>query len=96
MQNLDIFVKIDAKFTARDWQLYSSMPEAEHIAKVLNEYLMQCVNNGCDRAQTQQKMHEVMGNYSKCGATDSEPLYFLQCVLSKIYQNNSIFEDDWK
>ena len=86
MKNLEItrVVKINAQFTAEQWQLYSSM-ECDLAVKALNTALNFFVNSGVDRREVQKGMHKVMNQYSKYGSTDSEPIWFLQDVLDRIY-----------
>lgn len=86
MKNFQITrtVKINAQFTAEQWQLYSSM-DCGAAVDSLNMTLNYHVNHGSDRRTTQAAMHKAMNQYSKYGATDSEPLWFLQDVLDRIF-----------
>lgn len=87
MKNLEItrVVKIKALFTADQWQLYTSSMDCGNAADILNLTLNYHVNQGHDRKTVESEMYKVMNQYSKYGATDSEPIWFLQDVLDRIY-----------
>lgn len=80
-------LKIEVAFTAHDWDLYE--PDALFTAAVvgtLNRQLEACVNAGMTKGQTLATMHALMCNFDEdTGATDSEPVAFLERVLDEIY-----------
>lgn len=90
MNNLVIkhVIKIQAHFTAAEWQLYDKDPlYAKCVADVLNRELERCVNLGYSKEETSRFVRSMM----RCelaaeqGANDSEPHRFLNNVLEQIY-----------
>ena len=71
-------------FTADDWELFDH-PGANHVAAELNTELKRCVNSGMTRGETERAMHDVMTRAADWGARDSEPQYFLESLLRRIY-----------
>jgi hypothetical protein len=79
-------LKIEVNFTARDWELYE--PDALFTASAsdaLNRQLKACVNAGATKGETLATMHAQMCLFDDAGATDSEPVAFLERVLDEIY-----------
>lgn len=89
MKNLEIkrVARIQAHFTAEQWQLYTSeMPvESKDAAQFLNRELERCVNHGYSKEDTSRFVRSVMRSWSDYGADDSEPHLFLESVLDEIY-----------
>lgn len=85
MLNLTRTVKIDPKFTADDWQLYTSSMKCTRVANSLNRSLKTLVNNGKSRQDVYESMITIMHLYSKYGASDTEPRWVLEDVLSQVY-----------
>lgn len=87
MKNLvvDRKVNISADFTAEDWQLYCDQEESEEVAEKLNKRLEFLVNNGFSAEDVHRNMWRMMNEYSNFGASDSEPIRFLNNILNKIY-----------
>lgn len=100
MKNLNktVSIKIDPKFTADDWQLYSfsdtpSMATKSKLAaRTLNTALKKAVNDmdtslpKVDQWNTAYKaVKVVMNRYSECGAEDTEPRYVLCDILDELY-----------
>jgi hypothetical protein len=88
MRNLHVErkVKIDPSFDAEQWDIYTTMEDAEAVAEQLNKRLKFYVNSGYDKSSVYEKMYETMQKYSGYGACDSEPIWFLNKVLSEIYK----------
>jgi hypothetical protein len=86
---VDHKVKISASFTADDWELYTDDENAEEVAEKLNEHLEFFVNSGFESNEVHNKMWKIMNEYSKFGAADTEPMYFLDSVLSEIYSSKA-------
>ena len=89
MKNLSIrkTLTIQCDFTADQWQLFTHSFEKEEIdliAMDLNRLLEHKVNTGCDYSNTYKDMFDLMKKYSKYGACDSEPLYFLEDILEEL------------
>lgn len=94
MKNLEIqrVVKIQAHFTAEQWQLYTSkMPcECKVAASALNDELVRCVNLGYSKEDTSRFVRSVMRSWAEYGANDSEPHRFLESVLDEIYADQAL------
>jgi hypothetical protein len=84
MNGLNKSVQIDPKFTWRDWQLYD-MPDVSIVASDLNMTLKRAVNDGKTKLEVNWIMTKLMSVYRGFGATDSEPMYFLERVLNEIF-----------
>lgn len=86
MINLKIRKTIQANFTADQWELYTESMNCSAAVYTLNEYLEHLVNEGdYDKTTVLNKMMEKMSQLSSYGASDSEPIYFLETVLREIY-----------
>ena len=91
MHNLTIKTvrTVTCDFSADQWELFTlSYPrdEIENVANALNNALQDYVNNDYTKRETLSGMEHVMKTYSKYGAYDSEPIYFLERVLEEIYK----------
>ncbi len=85
MKNLKISKKIEATFTKDQWGLYD-LTGAENVAYVLNQKLQEAVNSdGSTADSVEAEMAKYCSIYSKFGSNDSEPRYFLNNVIKKIY-----------
>jgi hypothetical protein len=85
MLNLTRAVKIDPKYTAEDWQLYTASMKCTKAANALNKSLKTLVNNGNTRQHVYESMITIMSLYSKYGAFDTEPRWVLEDILSQVY-----------
>ena len=85
ISKLNIRKTISPSLNARDWQLYSSSPKRESVAKELNLWLRVMVNGGQTRRETEKKMVEIMRTHADVGAYDSEPCGLLDEILDVIY-----------
>jgi hypothetical protein len=87
MKRLNPTVKIDPKFTADDWQLFTASMNCNGAARKLNTTLRQAVNKkGSTAFEVRLEMHPVMRELSKFGANDSEPQWLLASVLDEVYR----------
>jgi len=90
MKNLHVkrIVKIEACFTAGQWQLYSDdQIIAACVAGELNREIERCVNLGYAKEDTSRFVRSVMRQRAEFGADDTEPHRFLEQVLDEIYAN---------
>ena len=90
MNNLHIkrIVKIEACFTARQWQLYDGdQIISACVAGELNREIERCVNLGYAKEDTSRFVRSVMRQRAEFGADDTEPHRFLEQVLDEIYAN---------
>lgn len=85
IQNLTKTVQINAKFTAKQWQLFTCSYDCTQAAMELNEALMAAVNAGDARNIVESKVYSVMRKNAYYGAADTEPRWFLNDVLDQIY-----------
>jgi hypothetical protein len=86
MRNLNKTIKIDPKFTAEEWQLYTTGMKCTRAANALNAALKRLVNaNGSTDMSVAFGMGQVLEKYSKFGANDSEPRWMLQDILTQVY-----------
>jgi hypothetical protein len=85
MRNLEMRKTIKADFDAEQWDLYTHSMDCDEAARYLNRTLEKFVNDGNDKMTVIGKMMEEMKGLSKFGAYDSEPIYFLESVVRKIY-----------
>lgn len=84
---------VTCDFSADQWELFTSTyarGEIQNIADNLNRYLMELVNNGYSRKDSEELMHTKMREFSKWGAYDSEPIRFLERVLDEVYKRPSL------
>jgi hypothetical protein len=89
MKKLNKKVTIAPVFVAEDWQLYSSSMSATEcfiVCNTLNTALKTAVDeSGSTHESVYKAMIKVMNEYSKYGAMDSEPIYFLKDILDEVY-----------
>ena len=92
MKNLNKSVKIDPKFTAAEWQLYSFRDDpikaggVPLVAIALNKALKTAVNKaGSDRKSAWKDVYAHLGKYAEYGASDTEHRDFLLDILGEIY-----------
>lgn len=87
MQNLKIRQTINANFDAEEWELYTESKDCSEVADTLNRFLEHLVNEGgYDKRTVMDKMMEKMKQFSDYGAYDSEPIWFLESVVNRIYK----------
>lgn len=87
MKRLNPTVKIDPKFTAEDWQLFTVSMNCNPAARKLNTALRQAVNKkGSTAFEVRVAMCPVMMELSEFGANDSEPQWLLAKVLDEVYR----------
>lgn len=85
MNKLGASVKIDPKFTWKEWQLFK-MKGSAGVARALNTKLKSLVNSGkYSRDDITDQMHTLMSESRKFGAFDSEPRWFLEDILDEVY-----------
>lgn len=84
MNRLNKSVQINPTFSWTDWELYEG-PFSSSTARSLNQHLMDLVNSGNDRRETEDAMHDLMLKLSKSGAYDTEPRDFLERILTEIF-----------
>jgi hypothetical protein len=85
--NKTVVVKIDPKFSANDWQLYTASMPCKRAANALNSNLKKLVNTkGSTVDSVRSGMSSTMAKYSKFGAYDSEPIWFLDHILNQVYK----------
>ena len=85
MKRLNMTVNVDPTFTADDWQLYTSNEGSAEAAVELNTALKEAVAKYTERCDVEDAMHTAMGKLRNFGASDSEPRWFLQDILDKLY-----------
>ena len=88
VRNLSVTKFIKCNFDAEQWDLYTHSFDEQEISLIamdLNRLLEHKVNTGCDKGNTYNDMFALMKKYSKYGALDSEPLWFLEKVLEEVY-----------
>jgi predicted TIM-barrel enzyme len=88
MRNLSItrVVRISARMTAEDWQLYTSKPGADRVAHALNALLEFHVADGKTKDEIREVMLVVMRGLSDFGAYDTEPCAYLDQLLEEIFK----------
>jgi len=85
MRNLTIKRTVEATFTAREWQLFTDMPEAAWAAGELNRSLEEAVATGGDREYVRDRVRTRMGELASFGASDTEPRWHLEDALTAIF-----------
>lgn len=85
MNNLKVTKRIYCNFTAEQWELYTESMDCTQAAMALNSALEQCFNEGMSKQDTLSWMLKLMDKYKEAGASDSEPVWFLEDVLSELY-----------
>ncbi len=86
MRGLRITKQITVDMSADDWELYSSIPEAEEAAYEISKSIERAYNAGGKRSEVEHSAMAVMRKYAELGAVDSEPLYHLRRILDKLYE----------
>jgi hypothetical protein len=92
MKRLNLKPTIDPVFTAEEWQLFTCSMDCTGPAGELNYNLKWAINSGLTRRDAEKHMGEIMRKLSDFGACDSEPIWFLEPIMDKIYGGS----DDWK
>lgn len=87
MKKLNLKVTADPKFTADDWQLYTSSMKCTRVANSLNRSLKTLVNSGKSRQDVYESMIAIMYLYSKYGATDTVVREVLLDMLDEIFKD---------
>ena len=83
MKNLNISVKINPKFTADDWQLYTASMDCQPAVDALNEALKLAVNtDGSTVDSAREYVFGIMRQFAEYGAYDTEPIWVLDDVLT--------------
>lgn len=82
---LTITSRITLNDSAGQWELYSSHPEAEDVARDINAAIETAVNRGASRDDVERAAAKVMCTHAKHGAYDSEPCGHLQDLLDRIF-----------
>jgi len=70
-------------YTAQDWCLYD-MSKSESVASALGNAFSRIASES-DRDETKERMLEVMESYAEYGAADSEPRWFLDYLLGRVF-----------
>ena len=76
--------KISLNASVDDWELFD-MPGSEDAVAHINRTIVEAVEAGDDRREVNSKALRVMRLYSDLGATDSEPIWYLEHILNKIF-----------
>lgn len=84
MIRLNKSVQIDPRFSWVDWGLYE-VPMSVGAANDLNTLLKELVNSGNTQDQVLETMLSKMEDLRGFGASDTEPMQFLEAVLKEIY-----------
>lgn len=79
-------VKVDG-YTAQDWGLYDR-DDAENLARGLNNAFSSIASEN-DRDETKRLMLQTMGEFAEYGAADSEPRWFLDYLLGRVFGSYS-------
>lgn len=66
------------EMTAREWELFTSMPGADKAADTLNDAMNTLLE---DIEKSVRNFEEVMYGLSEFGASDSEPFYHYRRIL---------------
>jgi hypothetical protein len=74
-------------YMAKDWCLYD-MDKSEAVASALNNSFSQIASKS-DRDETKDQMLKMMESYAKWGAADSEPRWFLNYLLGRVFGSYS-------
>lgn len=88
MINMSVKKHIEVDFTAEQWDLFThkySYQEVKKVADDLNRCLEQEYNAGKSKMNVAMQVGNMMRSYSKYGANDSEPHWFLERVLNELY-----------
>jgi len=75
-------VKVDG-YTAQEWGLYDR-EDAENLARGLSNAFSRIASEN-DRDETKRLMLETMESYAEYGAADTEPRWFLDYLLGRVF-----------
>jgi len=67
------------------WQLYESQSGWKRVGGVLSNTFAKLVNKGLSREEVSKGMNHIMDKYSEFGASDTEPRYTLQDLLTLVF-----------
>ena len=76
---LEIKVQVKLSLSAHDWQLYD-IPGAKAAARSMNSRIAKALNAG-----KPDEAFAVLRDYTKYGASDSEPQYVLNYIMDKMH-----------
>lgn len=76
--------KIELTATVDDWELFD-MPGADAAVEHINKTIVEAVGAGDSRSDVYRKAYAVMKQYANLGACDSEPMYYLEDILDKVF-----------
>lgn len=78
MRNVEIKCRVKLSLTARDWQLYD-IPGAKAAARSMNSKVAKALNAGDTDGAI-----EILTQYQKFGARDTEPEEVLCAIMEKM------------
>lgn len=81
---VDLSRKVEAVFSADDWQLYDD-PGRDAAAASINRVFSEAVNSGKTRSEVEKLTYAELLNQRDFGAADSEGMWFLQDILEATY-----------
>jgi hypothetical protein len=82
---LSVRPTLQLSLTARDWDLYSSMPGVEDAAVQLNRLVEHAVNTSPRREVAAVRISEALVKFDEFGATDTEPRQVALSILKRCY-----------
>lgn len=84
-ETISVRPTLQLSLTARDWDLYSSMPGVEDAAVQLNRLVEHAVNTSPRREVAAVRISEALVKFDEFGATDTEPRQVALSILKRCY-----------
>lgn len=81
MKNVTVETKLTINLTAGQWQLYAGSVGATEAAAYINTGVQQALNDATKPGEAYTRACDVLRQYSRFGAVDSEPLGVLDRLM---------------
>jgi hypothetical protein len=83
MNGLTITKRFAVNLTADQWQLYTESMDCTDAALQLNAGMTGILNSGLGISQAMNDAYALLGDFSKFGASDSEPIWVAERLIQE-------------
>lgn len=84
-EKISVRPTLQLNLSARDWDLYSSMPGVEEAAVQLNRLVEHAVNTSDRREVAAARISEALLKFDDFGAADTEPRHVALTILKRCF-----------
>lgn len=84
-EKISVRPTLQLNLTARDWDLYSTMPGVEDVAVQLNRLVEHAVNTSPRREVAAARISDALLKFDEFGATDTEPRHVALAILKRCF-----------